>query len=349
MHTEEGPLTFRQENGIVVFLQNDNTPQSYGITEGSEIADFWEEEIPEILFDKENVHYETGAILQFRPTEDRHTFGLLLDAQEDQVRIRWVYEQKDLDKTLLQSLRTVYRIQLHDHELFLSNKLSCQPIKDVLHKTTVRLLDYEQERPESRTDQNYIRFHAYIPTPHPSTWTVEEVSENMRVLGCPAAVVDLMIEGLVNGSLLTSPVFNQFWTMDTTRGGLGLTTTQAKRLKTELEFVKTTTETFHLDKLYHPGAEYFRPITKTYLDSEDKPKRTPDRTDDTKQHQTAPSHEDISETPPEVYGEDDFIEFLTPAGNLAIGKISSLYAYTMDIRWLCAKNEVNKEYLNTIQ
>jgi hypothetical protein len=137
--------------------------------------------------------------------------------------------------------------------------------------------------------------------------------------------------------------------MDTTRGGLGLTTTQTKRLKTELEFVKTTTETFHRDKLYHSGAECFRSITKTYLDSEDNPKRTPDRTDDTKQHQTAPSHEDISEAPPEVYGEDDFIEFLTPAGNLAIGKIRSLYTYTMDIRWLCAKNEINKEYLNTIQ
>jgi hypothetical protein len=193
MHTEEGPLTFRQENGIVVFIQNDNTLQRYGITEGSEIAKFWEEEIPQIIFDKENVRYETGEI-QFRPTEDRPTFGLLLDVQEDQVRIRWVYEQKDLDKTLLQSLRTAYRIQLHDHELFLSNKLSFQPIKDVLHKATVRLLDYEQERPESRTDQYYIRFHYYIPAPHPSTWTVEEVSENMRVLGCPAAAEDLMIE-----------------------------------------------------------------------------------------------------------------------------------------------------------
>ena len=143
MHTEEGPLTFRQENGIVVFLQNDKTLQSYGITEGSKITNFWEEETPEILFDKENVRYETGAILQFSPTGDRPTFGLLLDTQEDQVRIRWVYEQKDIDKTLLQSLRTTYRIQLHDHELFLSNKLSLQPIKDVLHKVTVLLIDYE--------------------------------------------------------------------------------------------------------------------------------------------------------------------------------------------------------------
>jgi hypothetical protein len=143
MHSEEGPLTFRQDNDIVVFLQNDKTLQSYGIKEGSEIANFWEEEIPEALFDKENVRYETGAILQFRPTEDRPTFGLLLETQEDQVRIRWVYEQKDVDKTLLQSLQTTYRIQLQDHELFLSNKLSLQPIKDVLHKATVLLIDYE--------------------------------------------------------------------------------------------------------------------------------------------------------------------------------------------------------------
>jgi hypothetical protein len=101
MHSEEGPLTFRQDNGIVVFLQNDRTLQSYGIKEGSEIANFWEEEIPEVLFDRDNVRYETGVILQFRPTEDRPTFGLLLDTQEDQVRIRWVYEQKDVDETFL--------------------------------------------------------------------------------------------------------------------------------------------------------------------------------------------------------------------------------------------------------
>ncbi len=138
--------------------------------------------------------------------------------------------------------------------------------------------------------------------------------------------------GLVNGALLTSPDFNQFWTMETIRGGLGLTTTLSKRMITELEFIKTTTEVFHRDKLDRAGVECFRPITKTDLDSEDKPERTPDRTDNTKQHQTASSHEDISEASPEVYGEDDFIEFLTPAGNSAIGKISSLYTYTMDIR-----------------
>ena len=295
------------------------------------------------------MRYETGAILQFRPTEDRPTFGLLLDTQEDQVRIRWVYEQKDIDKTLLQSLRTTYSIQLQDHELFLSNKLSLQPIKDVLRKATVLLIDHEQEKPEPETDQYCIRFHYYIPAPHPSTWTVEEVSENMRALDCPAAAADLMVEGLVNGYLLTSPDFDQFWTMETIRGGLGLTTTLAKRLITELEFVKTTTEMFHRDKLDRTGVECFRPITKTYLDSEDKPERTQDRTDDTKQHQTTPSHEDISEVSPEVYGKDDFIEFLTPAGNLAIGKISSLYTNTMDIQWLYTKNEINKEYLNTIQ
>ncbi len=136
--------------------------------------------------------------------------------------------------------------------------------------------------------------------------------------------------------------------METIRGGLNLTTTLAKRLITELEFVKTTTEVFHRDKLDRAGVECFRPITKADLDSEDKPERTTYRTDDTKQNQTAPSHEDISETSP-VYGEDDFIEFLTPGGNLAIGKISSLYTYTMDIRCLCVKNEINKEYLNTIQ
>ncbi len=218
-----------------------------------------------------------------------------------------------------------------------------------MYKTTVLLIDYVREKPEPRTDQYYIRFHYYIPAPHPSTWTVEEVSENMRVLDCPSVVADLMIEGLVNGTLLTSPDFNQFWTMETIRGGLDLTTTLANRLTTELEFIKTTTEMFHRDKLDRTGVERFRPITKTYLDSEDKSKRTPDRTDNTKQHQTAPSHEGISEASSEEYGEDDFIEFLTPAGNLAIGKISTLYTYTMDIRWIYAKNEINKTYLNTIQ
>jgi hypothetical protein len=165
MHSEEGPLTFRQDNGTVVFLQNDKTLQNYGIKEGSEIANFWEEEIPEALFDKENVRYETGAILQFRPTEDRPTFGLLLDTQEDQVRIRWVYEQKDVDKTLLQSLQTTYRIQLQDHELFLSNKLSLPINKDAFDSSAADIETGKKDGRSGHVQSGFPRRNASIRAP----------------------------------------------------------------------------------------------------------------------------------------------------------------------------------------
>ncbi len=72
---------------------------------------------------------------------------------------------------------------------------------------------------------------------------MDEVSENVRTLGCPASAADILAENCVNGAVLTSADFDQYWAMDASRGGVGLTTTQARQLKTELEQLITTTET----------------------------------------------------------------------------------------------------------
>ena len=356
---DDGHLIHRhQDNGIAHFLQNDQTLQSYGITEGSEIflrQFVGETESPTILFEKENVRYETGAFIQFRPTEGRPTFGLILGTQEDQVRVRWVHEQNDIQTTLLWGLIEEYRVQLHDRELFLSNKLSIQPITAVLRKATVLLIDYRHEIPEPKAAQFYIRFHHHIPAPHPSTWTVDEVSENVRTLGCPAAAADILAENCVNGAVLTSADFDQYWDMDASRGGVGLTTTQARQLKTELEQLITTTET--CSHAANEGrTQLFKPVLEEWLDRDDKPQGSPDRTDGTRQHETMPtpslSREDTaqSEISPDTYEKDDFVSFLTPSGDSAIGKIlSPRNKYTTEVQWMGEKHEVNKMYLNFLE
>ena len=189
-------IYYHEEKYRTDLLQNDKSLQSYGITEGSEIflRQYWRNtECSAILFEKENVRYESGAFVQLRPTDGRPTFGLMLGIQDDQVKIIWVHEQKDIEATLLRDLLREYKVHLHEQELFLSDKLSFQPIAEVLNKVTVLLVDLRNETPEPKAEQYYIRFRYRVPAPHPSTWTVEEVSEKIRAVGCPAAA-DLLVE-----------------------------------------------------------------------------------------------------------------------------------------------------------
>jgi hypothetical protein len=133
----------------------------------------------------------------------------------------WAQEQKDIEATLLQTLADEYGIHLHGQELFLSNRLSLEPITEIMNKASVLFIDWCKEIPTPVPTQYFIRFRYCISAPHPSTWTVEVASENLRAHGCPTAA-DLLRENSIDGKTLFSANLESYLTFDTTMGGLGL-------------------------------------------------------------------------------------------------------------------------------
>ena len=340
-----------QENGRTDFLQNDNPLQNYGITEGSEI---FLRQFParkqermtvdaRILFEKDNVCFESGEFVQLRSTYNRPSFGLMLGRQHDQVQIMWAQEQKDIEATLLQTLADEYGIHLHGQELFLSNRLSLEPITEIMNKASVLFIDWCKEIPTPVPTQYFIRFRYCISAPHPSTWTVEVASENLRAHGCPTAA-DLLRENSIDGKTLFSANLESYLTLDTTMGGLGLTATQGRQLKTDFERHSNATNSI-------------KPLTKDWLERE---KGLPGfrmgstegfiQTLSDEPHQGRNSPSVLFKLLDETYERDDFVLFLTPEGEFAIGKIRSISEkYVVNVRQMCGQCEVKKTHLDTLE
>jgi len=328
-----------QENDRYAFLERNESLQTYGIVEGSEIflRQFPAQprgkvtEDAGILFEKDNVHYESGELVQLRSSDDRPSFGLMLGRQDDRITILWAYERREIAESVLWTSLEEYDVPQHDRELFLSNRLSLEPLAQIMCKASVSFLDWRKGVPNPLPTQHFFRFRYRFSAPHPSTWTVEEASENLRALGC-ARAAELLIENSINGKTLFSADFQSYLTMAITMGGLGLTDSQRGHLK-DLEQngnIPTSIE----------------PLTKDWLDRE-KRQHSETTTLGNEPHHTPRV---LFELLDDKYRRDDYVLFLTPEGEAAIGNLRSMSEkYMITVKQMYKRSEVREAHLNTLE